>query len=87
METANGNQVLNRDQVKIIQTPQTFDSEILKAAYDQPYDESFTDDASVVERIGIKIHLVEGEETNFKITRPIDMLIAERILEARGLIS
>lgn len=81
IETVGGNEFIDRNKVRIIQTPQTFYSDILKAAYEQEYDESFTDEASVVERLGVRIHLVEGEATNIKITRPIDMLIAEKVLE------
>ncbi len=87
IETATGNESIPREKVKLIQTPQTFNSEILKAGYAQPFDESFTDEASVVERLGIKINLIEGEETNIKITRPLDLVIAEKTLEANGLIS
>lgn len=81
LETAGGNEVLNRDKVKIIQTPQTFYSDILKAAFEQPFEDSFTDEASTVERLGQKIHLVEGESTNIKITNSMDLLLAEKILE------
>jgi 2-C-methyl-D-erythritol 4-phosphate cytidylyltransferase len=52
-------------------------------AFRQDYNESFTDEAGVVERTGVRIHLVEGETTNIKITRPVDLLIAEKILEER----
>jgi 2-C-methyl-D-erythritol 4-phosphate cytidylyltransferase len=72
---------IERDQVRIIQTPQTFRSAILLTAFDQPYDPAFTDEATVVEKTGVTIKLVEGEETNIKITLPIDLLIAEKILE------
>ncbi len=81
--TALGNEQVDRNRVRIIQTPQTFFSDMLKAAFEQEYDTSFTDEASVVERLGVKIHLVEGETTNLKITRPIDIVIAEKILEER----
>lgn len=81
IETANGNESVNRHKVKIIQTPQTFYSNIIRTGYDQSYDDAFTDEASVVERMGIKICLIEGEPTNIKITEPFDMLIAEKILE------
>ncbi|MBC7828391.1 MAG: 2-C-methyl-D-erythritol 4-phosphate cytidylyltransferase [Chitinophagaceae bacterium] len=81
IETDQGNEPVNRDKVKIIQTPQTFYSDIIKAGYEQEFDQAFTDEASVVERLGIKIHLVEGEATNIKITNPLDMVIAEKILE------
>jgi 2-C-methyl-D-erythritol 4-phosphate cytidylyltransferase len=84
IETATGNEMVDRNRVRIIQTPQTFFSNVIKQAYEQPYNESFTDEASVVEKMGVKINLVEGEITNIKITRPVDLLIAERILEGRG---
>lgn len=70
-----------RDDVKIIQTPQIFDLNTLKAAFNQTYSPNFTDDASVVEAIGNTIHLLEGEYTNLKITTPEDLLVAESILE------
>lgn len=83
VETVSGNTLVDREKIRIIQTPQTFFNDIIKAAFEQDYEESFTDEASVVERLGIKIHLIEGEATNIKITRPIDILIAEKILEER----
>lgn len=83
IETLNGNAAIDRNKVKIIQTPQTFFSDLIKAAFEQEYDDSFTDEASVVEKLGVKIHLLEGEPTNIKITRPLDILIAEKILEER----
>lgn len=86
IETVGGNQPLDRQKVRIIQTPQTFYSDIIKAAFEQDYDDSFTDEASVVERLGVAIHLVEGESTNIKITKPMDILLAERILEERELL-
>ena len=83
IETAAGYEPMDRKHVRIIQTPQTFLSTIIKPAFEQPYEESFTDDACVVERTGVKINLIEGEATNIKITRPVDLLIAEKILEER----
>jgi 2-C-methyl-D-erythritol 4-phosphate cytidylyltransferase len=74
----------NREQVRIIQTPQTFVSEWLLPAFEQPYHPSFTDEATVVEAAGKKIHLIEGEHENIKITRPVDLLIAESVLGNRG---
>ena len=76
----NEHQFVNRNNVKIIQTPQTFLSSILLPAFEQNYNESFTDEATVVEAFGIKIFLCEGDYNNIKITRPIDLLIAESIL-------
>lgn len=72
--------VANRNHVRIIQTPQTFLSEVLLPAFDQPYQDSFTDEATVVEAFGKKVFLIEGEYTNLKITRPEDLRIAEQTL-------
>jgi 2-C-methyl-D-erythritol 4-phosphate cytidylyltransferase len=74
---------LIRDEVYLVQTPQTFQSAQIKKAYLQPYNEKFTDDASVVEETGVKINLVEGSYNNIKITFPDDILIAETILRGR----
>lgn len=63
-----------------VQTPQIFHSEVLKAAYSLPYDVSFTDDASVVERYGIPVSFADGEPLNIKITTPSDMKFAEAVL-------
>ncbi len=84
IETGTGNKVMDRNKVRIIQTPQTFLAEQLLKAFEQPYEPSFTDEATVVERMGIAIHLVEGESTNIKITQPVDLLVAEKILEERS---
>lgn len=67
---------LNRDEIFLLQTPQTFSSEILIKAYKQDFRNEFTDDASVVERSGIAINLIDGESSNFKITFPEDLKIA-----------
>ncbi len=75
-----GNKPLDRTLVKIIQTPQCFDVALIKKAYTQAYDTSFTDDASVLEKSGEKINLVEGNWENIKITHPIDVLIAKALL-------
>ena len=75
--------IMNRNNVRIVQTPQTFLSKLLLPAFDQPYDESFTDEATVVEAAGENVYLIEGEYDNIKITRPVDLLIAERILSER----
>ena len=74
---------LDRSKVRLIQTPQTFYSSILKAAFAQPYDPAFTDEASVVEKTGVGIHLIEGEATNLKITTPLDLVIAETLFAQR----
>jgi len=83
IENNGQNEQIERSHVRIIQTPQTFFSDIIKPAFEQPYQESFTDEASVVEKTGIKINLVEGESTNIKITKPVDLLIANSILTER----
>lgn len=69
-----------RNDYRLVQTPQTFDIQLLKAANRQPYDEGFTDDASVVESFGYEITLVEGNRENIKITTPYDMKIAEVLI-------
>lgn len=68
---------LNRDEIYLVQTPQTFSSEILNKAYNQDFRNEFTDDASVVERLGISINIIEGENKNIKITFPEDIQLAE----------
>ena len=66
-----------RGEYRLVQTPQTFDIQLLKAANRQPYDDGFTDDASVVESYGYQITLVEGNRENIKITTPYDLRIGE----------
>jgi 2-C-methyl-D-erythritol 4-phosphate cytidylyltransferase len=85
IETALGNEQIDRNRVRIIQTPQTFYSDMIKAAFEQDYEDAFTDEASVVERLGVKINLVEGDYSNIKITKPVDLMIAEKVLEERSL--
>lgn len=72
---------IDRNKIRIIQTPQTFQSEILLLAFKQEYNPAFTDEATVVEAAGNKIFLIEGEYNNLKITRPLDLCIAEKLLE------
>ncbi len=74
------NVAIDREKIKLVQTPQTFKSNILLPAFNIEYHEMFTDEASVVESAGIKIHLVDGEENNIKITHPIDLELAEIIM-------
>ena len=81
LENELGNTVIDRSMVRLIQTPQTFRSTILLPAFKQDYSESFTDEATVVEAMGQPIFLIEGEFNNIKITHPIDMVVAEKILE------
>lgn len=78
------NEALNRDEIYLIQTPQAFQSDLLKKAYKQPYRNNYTDDASVVEHAGYKIHLIEGERENIKITHPFDLEIASMYMHKKG---
>ena len=68
-----------RTDYRLVQTPQTFDIQLLKGANRQPYSEAFTDDASVVEAYGQNITLVDGNRENIKITTPFDLIIAEQL--------
>lgn len=69
-----------RADYRLVQTPQTFDIQLLKQAYRQPYSKDFTDDASVVEAFGYPISMVEGNRENIKLTTPFDLRIAETLL-------
>ena len=69
-----------RDEYRLVQTPQTFDIQLLKAANRQPYNDNFTDDASVVEAFGFDVTLVDGNRENIKITTPYDITVAEAII-------
>ena len=79
-----GNDSIDRNKVMLVQTPQTFHSKILLPAFNIDYKEKFTDEATVVEAFGLKVTLVEGEENNIKITRPMDLLLAEKIINERA---
>lgn len=72
-----GSETVPRDQYKLVQTPQVFDVTLLRRAYQQTYTDFFTDDASVVEALGEKVHLVEGNRENIKLTTPFDLKLAE----------
>lgn len=71
--------IADRSQFVLVQTPQCFLSEIILKAYEQEFQNSFTDDASVVEQMGFSIHLVEGDRENIKITTPADLKLAEAL--------
>ena len=73
---------LDRSSLRAVQTPQVFDARLLLDAYNQPFEPAFTDDASVVERAGHSVTLVEGDPQNLKITRPMDLALAEYLLNA-----
>ncbi len=78
------NRAVDRERFRIIQTPQTFLSELILPAFELPYDPLFTDEATVVERLGHPVHLVQGEESNLKITKPLDLVMAKAFLDLRG---
>jgi 2-C-methyl-D-erythritol 4-phosphate cytidylyltransferase len=77
--------VVDRANVMMIQTPQTFKAAILMQAFEQAYQPSFTDEANVLEASGTEVYLIEGEYENIKITRPLDLAIANYILSKRAL--
>lgn len=84
IEEGTSHTVVDRNKIRIIQTPQTFGSQILLKAFDQQYSEAFTDEATVVEAAGNKVFLIEGEHNNLKVTRPLDLHIAKKLLEEGG---
>lgn len=73
-----GSEVVDREQLRAVQTPQVFHAAVLKKAFQQEWKSSFTDEATVYEAAGHKVHLVEGEESNIKVTYPSDLLLAEQ---------
>lgn len=75
-----GSVTVPRDAYKLVQTPQVFDAALLKRAYEQPYVPAFTDDASVVEAMGVPVVLTAGNRENIKITTPFDLKIASALL-------
>jgi 2-C-methyl-D-erythritol 4-phosphate cytidylyltransferase len=81
--TAEGSEAVERSRVRLVQTPQTFKSELLLNAYQMDYSLQFTDEATVVEASGHRVHLVEGEPDNIKLTVPADLIVAERMLRGR----
>ena len=79
--TDKGSEIIDRSQLKLVQTPQVFPAHLLKSAYELQYDSSYTDDASVAEKYGVNIKLIPGEYTNIKITTSLDIILAEQIVE------
>lgn len=75
--------IVPRTELRIVQTPQVFNAAVLRRAYDVPFSATFTDDASVVEAMGVHITLIEGERSNLKLTTPEDMAYAEMLLHER----
>ncbi len=80
----NDSSPIDRERVRIIQTPQTFNTNVILPAFSQQYQVSFTDEATVVEHYGERVHLIDGSRDNVKVTTPEDMLIAEVLLKARN---
>jgi len=80
----NGSKPVPREQMRIVQTPQTFNTNIILPAFEQDYQTIFTDEATVVEAYGERVHLIDGARDNVKITTPEDMLIAEVLMKARN---
>jgi len=78
--TADGSRALDRSKLLAVQTPQCFHADLLRKAFEQPYDSTFTDEATLVERLGVKMTLVEGEENNIKVTNAMDMRVVEALL-------
>lgn len=77
-----GSETVSRDEYKLVQTPQVFDADLLKQAYNQEYSRNFTDDASVVEALGKPVFLTAGNRENIKITTPFDLKIAAALLDS-----
>lgn len=78
--TADGSRALDRSKLLAVQTPQCFHTDLLRKAFALPYDPTFTDEATMVERLGVKVSLVEGEENNIKVTSAMDMRLADAFL-------
>ncbi|MEZ4757356.1 MAG: 2-C-methyl-D-erythritol 4-phosphate cytidylyltransferase [Flavobacteriales bacterium] len=78
--TADGSRALDRSRLLAVQTPQCFHTDLLRKAFEQPYDPTFTDEATLVERLGVRVALVEGEDNNIKVTTPMDMRMVELVL-------
>ncbi len=75
-----GSRPVDRTRLRVVQTPQVFRADVLRAAYCLPYDPRFTDDASVVEASGVAVRLVPGNRENIKLTTPMDLLLAEQLM-------
>lgn len=79
--TVAGSETVDRSEYKLVQTPQVFDAGLLKRAYEQEFTPLFTDDASVVEAMGVPVFLVKGNPENIKITTPFDLKVGSALLE------
>lgn len=78
-----GSRPVDRARLRVVQTPQVFRADVLRAAYCLPYDPRFTDDASVVEASGVAVRLVPGNRENIKLTTPMDLLLAEQLMRRK----
>ncbi|MCB0476565.1 MAG: 2-C-methyl-D-erythritol 4-phosphate cytidylyltransferase [Crocinitomicaceae bacterium] len=76
----NNSLAVDRSEYRIVQTPQVFKADIIQKAYQITYQKDITDDATLVERVGHKIYMIEGDINNIKITFPRDMLLVEELL-------
>ena len=77
-----GSKTVARDAYRLVQTPQTFRATLLRRAYEQPYCDAFTDDASVVEALGSAVSLVDGNRENIKLTTPFDLIVAKALVDS-----
>ncbi|MEG1617238.1 MAG: 2-C-methyl-D-erythritol 4-phosphate cytidylyltransferase [Bacteroidales bacterium] len=81
LDDQKGSHPVDRERLRLVQTPQVFQTAPLLEAYQLPYDKSFTDDASVFEAAGFQVHCIAGNRENIKITTPFDLLIAEALIQ------
>ena len=77
-----GSVTVDRNAYRLVQTPQTFRATLLRRAYEQPYTDAFTDDASVVEALGEAVTLVDGNRENIKLTTPFDLIVAKALVDS-----
>jgi len=84
MTDQDNTKAMDRSRFRLIQTPQTFQIDLIKKAYQQKEDASMTDDASVAERAGHIISLFEGSYENIKITTPEDLIVADALMKQKG---
>ena len=80
--TGEGSATVDRNAYQLVQTPQTFRATLLRRAYEQPYTDAFTDDASVVEALGEAVTLVDGNRENIKLTTPFDLIVAKALVDS-----
>ncbi|WP_235903442.1 2-C-methyl-D-erythritol 4-phosphate cytidylyltransferase [Taibaiella lutea] len=75
---------IDRSHLRSMQTPQTFDVKLIKKAFEQEYNDVFTDEATMLEHMGVPINLIEGSRSNIKITTPEDMIMAEALMQLQN---